>query len=182
MAANPWQKNPAPPVSFGQAIRYGLGGSFRWNGRATLAEYWWWVLFLVLCSIMFYPIQMLLVVIGLSPTGAAATWLVNLLLLTPTLAVGVRRMRDSGHASMWAYAPQLAFLLAAFLMTLSLALPQEPGHGGGSSPVMAIGVTVALASAVAGLISFAFTLTESVAEGTRWDDGYRPAVRAAEQS
>ena len=41
-----------PMVSFPQAINLGFKNYFKFSGRATRAENWWWVLFTVLAGIV----------------------------------------------------------------------------------------------------------------------------------
>jgi uncharacterized membrane protein YhaH (DUF805 family) len=81
-------------MTFGQAISTCFRKYADFTGFAARSEYWWWALFTTLVSIV------------CSIVGAAAdvrflSTLWSLAVLLPTLAVGVRRLRDAGYG--WGY-------------------------------------------------------------------------------
>lgn len=112
----------APSMSFGTAIVTVLRKYADFEGRAGLAEFWWFFLFTTLVSTA-------LGTIGSTPSPAASTvggtlasiWSIGMLL--PTLAVAVRRLRDGGNR--W---PQLFWLLVpiAGMIVLALRLCDPP--------------------------------------------------------
>jgi len=69
-----------PMVRAGKAIRLGFSNYFTFSGRATRAEYWWWMLFTTL--------------FGLIPFA-------SLVVLIPSLAVSVRRLHDINRSGWW---------------------------------------------------------------------------------
>ena len=76
-------------VSFPDAIRLGFQNYFDFRSRSTRAEYWWWVLFVILTQ------QVLNVVnirIGI---------LFGLAVLIPGLALGIRRLHDINKSGWW---------------------------------------------------------------------------------
>ena len=76
-------------VSFPDAIRLGFQHYFDFRSRSTRAEYWWWVLFVILTQ------QVLNVVnirIGI---------LFGLAVLIPGLALGTRRLHDINKSGWW---------------------------------------------------------------------------------
>lgn len=77
-------------MSFVDAIKVCFNKYCCFSGRASRAEYWWWVLFTFIVG----------VVLGwLEFTGTAGKiiyGLVNLALILPNLGVSVRRMHDIG--------------------------------------------------------------------------------------
>ena len=83
-------------MNFADAIRAVIGKYAEFAGRATRPEFWWWILFTALVSAA-------LSVFSVIPVGDEATlggilsslWAIATLL--PTLAVGVRRLRDAGY-------------------------------------------------------------------------------------
>lgn len=102
------------------------------EGRATRAEFWWYMLFYVLvlslCNVFAF--------IELAPGVTVASVLASLfaiVTLLPTLAVGVRRLRDAGLG--WG---QMWWLLLPFAGPIILAiywarptvpaLAEEPGR------------------------------------------------------
>ena len=78
-------------MSFTEAIKTGFKKYTDFQGVATRPEYWWWILFTVL--------------VGLATTaiwdGLGTAW--NIAVLLPTIAVGVRRLRDAGYHWAWMF-------------------------------------------------------------------------------
>lgn len=111
-----------PPMSFGRAIVTVFRKYADFNGRAGLAEFWWFFLFTTLVSTA-------LGTIGSTASPEAGTvggtlasiWSIGTLL--PTLAVAVRRLRDGGNR--WT---QLFWLLLpiAGIIVLVLRLCDPP--------------------------------------------------------
>ena len=89
----------APPVSFGDAIKICLKKYVDFSGRASRSEFWYFILF--------YTI--LLCIPGLD---AITSWA----LLLPSLAVGARRMHDTGKSGWWQLLPDGLFVLGLILI------------------------------------------------------------------
>lgn len=86
----------APAMDFQTAVRTCFNKYADFSGRATRAEYWWWVLFNVIVSIVVG------VVAGIIPhVGQFISYAVSLALLIPSLAVAWRRLHDMGRAGGW---------------------------------------------------------------------------------
>ncbi|HWD95044.1 MAG TPA: DUF805 domain-containing protein [Acidimicrobiales bacterium] len=77
-------------MTFPNAISTCLRKYAVFNGVASRSEYWWFFLFNFLIDIV-------LAVLG----QATIRGLVSLVLLLPSLAVGVRRMHDAGRSGWW---------------------------------------------------------------------------------
>jgi uncharacterized membrane protein YhaH (DUF805 family) len=82
-------------VSFPQAVKLGFKNYFKFSGRATRAEYWWWLLFTVLAGIV------LNVVNTLTGTMGMLVFLFELATLVPSLALGSRRLHDINRTGRW---------------------------------------------------------------------------------
>lgn len=80
---------PAESVTFQEAIRIGFIKFADFTGRASRPEFWWFTLFMLLLTAAFTT---------LSETAAGVFQIVMLL---PFLAVGARRLRDSGYTPWW---------------------------------------------------------------------------------
>ena len=76
-------------MSFQEAIKTCFAKYADFTGRASRAEYWWWVLFVVLCSM------------ALSMVGHVLGALFSIAVLLPGLAVGARRLHDADHSAWW---------------------------------------------------------------------------------
>ena len=70
------------------------------SGRSRRTEYWMFTLFVILIGIAVSVVQRLL---GMSnDTGQGAlTWLYNVAIFLPSLAVGVRRLHDTDRSGWW---------------------------------------------------------------------------------
>ncbi|MFH8250310.1 DUF805 domain-containing protein [Microbacterium sp. B2969] len=89
-------------MSFGQAISIVFKKYTEFPGRAPRSEFWWWIVFTTLVSMLLTSIPTPVWTItdqgqlALTMTTALASmWAIAVLL--PTLAVTVRRLRDAGY-------------------------------------------------------------------------------------
>ena len=99
-------------MNFGQAIKTVFSKYAVFEGRATRPEYWWWYLFTTLISLILGIIALATLgpvftastpdeVLGILVLGSTGwlffQYLVSLALFIPSLAVLVRRLRDTGR-------------------------------------------------------------------------------------
>src|SRR3954468_14824563 len=84
-------------MSFVEAIQSGFSNYVNFSGRAARSEYWYWVLFVVLLSIVTNIID---AVISSSGIGILSA-IVSLALFLPGLAVGIRRLHDLDKSGWW---------------------------------------------------------------------------------
>ena len=103
-------------MDFVGAIKAGFKNYVNFRGTATLPEYWYWVLFTFLVSL----------VISFDPTGSlgAAFSLVTLL---PSLGVLVRRLRDAGFSWTWVLLPLPGLIVLVALITNVILLIMSLG-------------------------------------------------------
>jgi uncharacterized membrane protein YhaH (DUF805 family) len=84
-------------MSFVDAIKTVFGKYADFEGRATRPEFWWWFLFTALVGAALNVFSVIPVGEN-SSVGAILSGLWSIGTLLPTLAVGVRRLRDAGYA------------------------------------------------------------------------------------
>jgi uncharacterized membrane protein YhaH (DUF805 family) len=84
-------------MNFGQALASGFSNYVNFSGRAVRSEYWYWVLFSVICSIVASLIDSDLFDYTFSPLQTAF----NLATFLPGLAVMVRRLHDIDRTGWW---------------------------------------------------------------------------------
>ena len=86
-------------ISFPQAIKMGFNNYFRFRGRSTRPEFWWWVLFVVLADI---GLTLFDIAIGTydNDDGLFAS-VFGLAVLIPGLALGARRLHDINRSGWW---------------------------------------------------------------------------------
>jgi uncharacterized membrane protein YhaH (DUF805 family) len=89
-----------PKVSFPQAVKLGFKNYFKFSGRATRAEYWWWLLFTVLIGIGLDVIDTLTGTMGDAGQGLLG-FLFKLATIVPSVALGVRRLHDINRTGWW---------------------------------------------------------------------------------
>jgi uncharacterized membrane protein YhaH (DUF805 family) len=89
-------------MSFGQAISHNLSNMTNFSGRAGRPEFWWWVLFLWLVSVV---VNLLTGGYNFASTDRGLLgWIgivISVLLWLATLAVTVRRLHDTGRSGWW---------------------------------------------------------------------------------
>jgi uncharacterized membrane protein YhaH (DUF805 family) len=90
-------------VNFSQAIVSDFKRYVDFNGRSARSEYWWWVLLTFGIGFVFGLLE---VIVGgqNSPMYGAVvglSYLANLGLFLPSLAVAVRRLHDTNRSGWW---------------------------------------------------------------------------------
>ncbi len=88
-------------MGFGQAIGSGFRNYANFFGRAGRSEFWYWILFAFLGSIVAEILDAAIFVYhpGLSPLNTLFT----IVMLLPSLAVMVRRLHDTGRSGWWLF-------------------------------------------------------------------------------
>ncbi|NIY96195.1 DUF805 domain-containing protein [Salipiger sp. HF18] len=120
-------------MGFLPAIKSGFRNYATFSGRASRPQFWWWVLFVMLGAILCTALDS--VFFGTNPeTGEVSRVLAavfQLVILLPTLAVGFRRMHDTGRPG-WYYL--LPMLVTMGLMFLTLFGMMAAVRMGGNVP------------------------------------------------
>lgn len=107
-------------MSFTAAISSVLSKYATFTGRARRSEYWWFYLFSVLITIVTTIVDVPLNAM-LGHHLNVVSNLVSLALFLPGLAVGVRRLHDTGRTGWWVLLP-IVPILAAVLSGFGLAV------------------------------------------------------------
>jgi uncharacterized membrane protein YhaH (DUF805 family) len=87
-------------VTFPDAVQTCFHKYVDFTGRARRSEFWWWALFTFLLGIAASFIDAVLGTRNSSGTGLIGS-LTNLAVLLPSLAVGARRLQDTGRSGWW---------------------------------------------------------------------------------
>jgi uncharacterized membrane protein YhaH (DUF805 family) len=96
------------------------------NGRARRKEYWYFVLFNFLISLVLRIIDDLLGLTGEGSGLGLLGGLYSLAVFIPGIAVGVRRLHDTGRSG-WCLLVALVPIVGVILLIISLAEGSEPG-------------------------------------------------------
>ena len=113
-------------MSFSDAIRSCFSKYATFSGRASRPEYWWFVLFLFLGGLAARTIDGVLI-----PAGgpSAITGLFQLATLLPLLAVGWRRMHDTGRPGWMIFLPMIVSVAFIFFAVVGFATGPNPTPG-----------------------------------------------------
>ena len=87
-------------MPFGDAVKICFNKYVDFNGRARRSEFWWWALFTFLLGFVASIIDAVLGTRSSSGTGLVES-VANLAVLLPSLAVGARRLHDTGRSGWW---------------------------------------------------------------------------------
>lgn len=88
------------PTSFADVIKTVLNRYVQFSGRARRSEYWYWILFILLVSIALSVVDGVIFGFGDSDFSIFGP-LFSLATFLPSLAVGFRRMHDTGRSAWW---------------------------------------------------------------------------------
>ncbi|MFI5929980.1 DUF805 domain-containing protein [Micromonospora sp. NPDC051543] len=114
-------------MSFGAAVKSVLSQYVGFTGRARRSEYWWFVLFTVLVSIVASVLDNAL---GLTFVDGSSSGFIGLIaslaLLLPSLAVAVRRLHDTDKTGWWLLIG-LVPIVGAIVLIVFLVQDGTPG-------------------------------------------------------
>jgi len=106
-------------MGFIEAVETCFRRYFEFSGRSRRAEYWYWALFVVFCSLAFSALDYTLF--------AAFQWgpvysLFTLATIVPGIAVAVRRLHDIGRSGWWVLLALAPLVAAAAVGTAAVSL------------------------------------------------------------
>jgi uncharacterized membrane protein YhaH (DUF805 family) len=88
-------------MPFPDAVKICFNKYADFNGRARRSEFWWWVLFTFLLGLVASIIDSILGTRSSSSGTGVVQGLAQLAVLLPSLAVGARRLHDTGRSGWW---------------------------------------------------------------------------------
>ena len=132
-------------------------------GRAPRAEYWWFVLAMLVAYIVVSIVDDIIgtgeMILGVYGPLTVLLWLAT---LVPSIAVGVRRLHDTNRSGWWILLPIVPYCLALFLGGAAIAGGSMAGAG-----IAGIFLMIGVACAIALLVFM-------VLPGTPGDNRYGP--------
>jgi uncharacterized membrane protein YhaH (DUF805 family) len=81
-------------MTFGESVRTCFSKYVDFNGVASRSEFWWFILFLVIVGVVLNIVDQTM---GTPVLGA----IFSLATILPQLAVGARRLHDTGRSGWW---------------------------------------------------------------------------------
>ena len=95
-------------------------------GRAQRAEYWYFILIYVIIALALNYLDRALGLTGTGGDTGILTTLFGLAMLLPTLAVGARRLHDTGRSAWWLLLA-LVPLIGSIVLLVFFVLDSQPG-------------------------------------------------------
>ena len=130
------------------------------TGRAPRAEFWWYILAIIIVSIIARIIDDLIGMTLVGPYGPLSL-ILALGLLVPNIAVGVRRLHDTNRSGWWLLL-MVPYVIATFMMMRSMASGGAAGLG--SAGILSL---IGLACCIVLLVFYCLP-------GTPGDNNYGP--------
>ncbi len=138
----------APARSFGEAIKVCFKKYATFKGRASRSEYWWFMLFVWLISIVGAVLEG-----TMGNDGAAISGLISLATFLPSLSAQIRRLHDTGRSGWWVGGFYIAMILGGGLIGATVAMSGSSGEPGGAGMGLIAVLSIAgLAYAIAMLV------------------------------
>ncbi|MFP3122708.1 DUF805 domain-containing protein [Ectobacillus funiculus] len=103
------------------------------QGRASRQEYWMFVLVNVIISIV------LSIIDTMADLSSVLTGIYSLLILLPSLAVGVRRLHDTGRSGWWLLISLIPLIGSIILIVFACQDSQEGDNQYGPNPKRSVG-------------------------------------------
>jgi uncharacterized membrane protein YhaH (DUF805 family) len=139
------------------------------TGRAPRAEFWWYILAVVILSIVARIIDSLIGMKLVGPYGPLSL-IVIVGLLVPNIAVGVRRLHDTNRTGWWILLPIVPYLLAFVLGGAAMLGGAATGSGVGAMAGAGIAGIFLLIGFVCAIVVLVFYCLA----GTPGDNRYGP--------
>lgn len=114
-------------MTYQQSVRTVIKKCLVFKGRASRSEFWWFILF---CFLLQMAITLFFVFYDFDAATPEKiltfTTICDFIIWLLTLAVGVRRMHDSGHGGGWVLIFLVPYIGWIWFIVLA-AMPSEPG-------------------------------------------------------
>lgn len=124
-------------MGFGQAISYNFSNLGNFEGRASRPEFWWWVLFLWLINLVVNVFTGGLgAILGGGTEFGVLTfigYIIWIIIILATIAVGARRLHDSGRSG-WLQLLWLLPCIGPIILIIFWAQPGNPGDNKYGAP------------------------------------------------
>ena len=88
-------------VSFPDAVQRAFQQYFKFSGRSTRAEYWWFFLFFTIGSVLLSLVDIMMGTYSAESGSGLFYWLFFFGTLIPRLALGARRLHDINRTGWW---------------------------------------------------------------------------------
>ncbi|WP_203292496.1 DUF805 domain-containing protein [Maricaulis parjimensis] len=114
-------------MGFVDAVKSGFSNYVNFQGRARRSEYWFWILFTFLLGVVAGIIDG---IIGTYLLGGLAT----LATILPSIAMGVRRLHDTGRSGFWMFIALIPLVGAIVLIIFYVGDSESGSNKYGPNP------------------------------------------------
>ena len=172
-------------MGFSEAVRVCLGKYVTFSGRAKRPEYWYFVLFMFLGGLIFSVFDYVLFggTTELATTssevrssGGPLNSIFNLAVLLPSLAVGWRRMHDTGRSGLFLFFPLIVMICIGVYLAIWGGLAQLMTGNFGAFFVDGLGGIVASVALILFILSPLIVLFWLIQPSQPGDNEYGPAA------
>jgi uncharacterized membrane protein YhaH (DUF805 family) len=138
-------------MDFGQAITAGFSNYANFHDRASRSEYWYWALFVLLGTIGAYAIDAAATIFFIGSKGLVASqwgghiFNFGLVVLTPGIAIGVRRLHDLDRSGWWLLLMFIPLIGAIILLIWHCTKGTDGPNRFGPDPLASSALSAALA-------------------------------------
>ena len=122
-----------PMMTIQESVKTCLRKYADFSGRATRAEFWWWVLATILVSLAFSAIDSFISAISKAYIYSPLGTIFALAVLLPDLAVTARRLHDIGKSGWWQLAWLAIGVLGAIPLIVGVVVGLVAAFGGNGS-------------------------------------------------
>lgn len=111
-------------MGFGEAISSGFNNITNFEGRSSRPAFWWFVLAVWIINV----VVSLITGVGRGGNGFLyfIGWIISIILLLATIAVGCRRLHDTGKSG-WLQLLWIIPCIGAIILIVFWAMPGTPG-------------------------------------------------------
>jgi uncharacterized membrane protein YhaH (DUF805 family) len=96
------------------------------EGRARRKEYWMFVLWNIIVSLVLSIVLGLIGAVIHAPMISLLVWIYSLAIILPSLAVGVRRLHDTGRTGWWVLIGLIP-IIGAIVILIFVVQDSQPG-------------------------------------------------------
>ncbi len=104
------------------------------SGRASRSEYWYFVLFNIIISLLLGGIDFMTGTLDMDTGIGLLSGLYSLFVLLPMLAVSVRRLHDTDHSGWWFFIQLIPIIGAIVFLIFMVQDSQSGSNEYGSNP------------------------------------------------
>ena len=113
-------------IGFSQAVTLAFQQYFKFSGRATRAEYWWFFLFVLIGGIVVFIVDLFAGTMDYATGQGVFSGLFELAIVIPSMSLGCRRLHDINRTGWWQLL-WFPFIIPGIVLLIWAATPGNTG-------------------------------------------------------